>query len=167
MTTMTEQKTGTSVRKSVVVKTSQERAFKIFTDGFDSWWPRTHHIAGPNAAPVTKFVIEGKKGGRCYSEHADGSQCPWATVLAWEPPTRFVLAWQTTAQWSYEADLAKASEVEVSFTPFGDGTVRVDLEHRHFERHGESGNEIRKAVGSPGGWPDLMETYAKRVEQEG
>jgi hypothetical protein len=165
MATMTEQKAV--VRKTVVVTASQERAFKVFTEGFDTWWPRTHHIAGPNAAPPTKFVLEGKQGGRCYSEHADGSQCPWGTVLVWNPPARVVLAWQVTEQWSFEPDLAKTSEVEVTFTPLGDGTVRVDLEHRLFDRHGAGGDAIRKAVDSTGGWNDLLQLYAKRVEQEG
>ena len=34
----------TSVKKSIVVNTSVERAFEVFTSGFDSWWPRSHHI---------------------------------------------------------------------------------------------------------------------------
>jgi uncharacterized protein YndB with AHSA1/START domain len=167
MTSMTEQKTDATVRKSVVVKASQARAFKVFTEGFDTWWPRTHHIGGPNAAPVKKFVIEPKQGGRCYSEHADGSQCPWGSLLVWDPPSRFVMSWQITENWQFETDLAKSSEVEVSFTTLGDGTVRVDLEHRHFDRHGAGGDTIRKAVSAGGGWPELMELYAKRVEQEG
>ena len=32
------------VYKSIRVKASASRAFKIFTDDMDGWWPRTHHI---------------------------------------------------------------------------------------------------------------------------
>jgi len=32
------------VRKSVTVKATQEQAFRVFTEGFDTWWPREHHI---------------------------------------------------------------------------------------------------------------------------
>ena len=33
-----------SVRKSITVKASAERAFEVFTAEFDSWWPRITHI---------------------------------------------------------------------------------------------------------------------------
>jgi hypothetical protein len=41
MTGMTEQAV---VRKTITVKTSIEHAFSVFTESYDSWWPRTHHI---------------------------------------------------------------------------------------------------------------------------
>ena len=40
--------TGTTRVEPVVVTTtvdaSQDRAFTVFTDGLDSWWPASHHI---------------------------------------------------------------------------------------------------------------------------
>ena len=32
------------VSKSITVKASVEHAFRVFTEGFDTWWPREHHI---------------------------------------------------------------------------------------------------------------------------
>ena len=32
------------VRKSITVKATVEHAFKVYTDGYDTWWPRMHHI---------------------------------------------------------------------------------------------------------------------------
>ena len=34
----------TPVRKSVTVQASVDKAFRVFTEGVDTWWPRTHHI---------------------------------------------------------------------------------------------------------------------------
>ena len=161
MTTMVNETTDVPVRKSVTVNVSAARAFEVFTAEFDSWWPRSHHIG---SAPMTKAIIEGKVGGRCYSEQTDGADCAWGTVLVWEPPRRFVLAWQIDAAWHYEPDLAKSSEVEVRFTPESDGKTRVDLEHRHFGRHGPGGTVIRTAVDSPNGWGDLLALYAAQAE---
>jgi len=36
----------------------------------------------------------------------------------------------------------------------------VDLEHRHFERHGAGGATMRAGVDSTGGWNDLLQMYA-------
>jgi hypothetical protein len=77
-----------------------------------------------------------------------------------------VFAWQITHEWGYEPDLAKSSEVEIRFWPLGDGTTRVDLEHRHFERHGAGGTSIKTAVESTNGWADLLKMYGARVNDE-
>ncbi len=61
------------VRKSVTVKAPLEHAFKVFTEGFDTWWPRTHHIG---KFPMKKAILECRAGGRCYSEQEDGTDCP-------------------------------------------------------------------------------------------
>ena len=147
--------------KSVTVDTDVNHAFEVFTAGFDSWWPRTHHIG---ASPMKRAVIEGFVGGRCYSEQVDGTDCPWGEVTAWEPPRRFVFAWLISTDWKYEPDRSKASEVEVTFTSLQDGTTRVDLEHRHFERCGERGPLMRERVGAEGGWGGLLALFKATVE---
>ena len=57
-----------SVRRSVRVRANVERAFRVYTAELDSWWPKTHHIG---SSPMTRAVMEGHVGGRCYSEQAD------------------------------------------------------------------------------------------------
>jgi uncharacterized protein YndB with AHSA1/START domain len=162
MTGTTETAVTASVRKSVTVRASVERAFRVFTDDFDSWWPRTHHIG---KSPMKKGIVEGKAGGRCYTQQVDGTDCDWGRVLAWEPPHRVVLAWQITPEWGYQPDLAQSSEVEIRFTPTDDGGTRVDLEHRYLDRHGAGAASMRTAVDSEGGWGGLLKLYAARVEQ--
>lgn len=84
------------VRKKIVVAMSPERAFRIFTEGIDRWWPREHHIG---ESPLKRAVLEPRAGGRWYAVSEDGSECDTGKVLVWEPPRRLVLAWQITAQW--------------------------------------------------------------------
>jgi uncharacterized protein YndB with AHSA1/START domain len=158
MTTAPQQTSEAPVRKSITVKAGAERAFQVFTQGVDTWWPRTHHIG---KSPMKKIFIEGRAGGRCYSEQVDGTECDWGQVLAWEPPRRLVMAWQISHTWGYEPDLAKSSEVEVRFTPLADGSTRVDLEHRHFERQGEGAAAMRTAVDAPGGWTGILQLFAE------
>jgi uncharacterized protein YndB with AHSA1/START domain/uncharacterized damage-inducible protein DinB len=158
MAMVTEQ--STTVRKSVTVKASIDHAFNVFTDGFDTWWPRGHHIG---KKPLQKAIIEGRAGGRCLGREADGVECQWGTVTAWDPPRRLVIAWQIDPNWQFDADLAHASEVEITFTDEGGGLTRVDLEHRQIERHGPDFDKIRGAVSAPGGWSGLLQLFSKHA----
>lgn len=157
---MTDTTTLSPVLKTITVKASAEKAFRVFTAGLDTWWPKTHHIG---KSPMTRGILEGRVGGRCYSEQEDGTECDWGRILVWEPPHRFVMAWNVTPYWGYEPDPAKSSEVEVKFTPMGDST-RVDLEHRYFERHGAGADVMRTSIDSPGGWGGLMELFRAEAE---
>jgi len=150
-----------SVKKSITVNASVEHSFAVFTEGYDTWWPRSHHIG---KSPMAKAVIETYRGGRCYTTQVDGSECDWGRILEWDPPNRLLIAWQISAEWGYEPDLAKSSEVEITFTPTAEGGTRVDLEHRGFERMGAGGATMRTGVDSPGGWETLLQLFAERVK---
>ena len=150
-----------AVRKTITVEATPERAFQVFTAEYDSWWPRSHHIG---KSPMKRAIIEGRAGGRCYTEQQDGTDCDWGTVLVWDPPHRLVLAWQIDGKWQFEPDLTRSSEVEIRFTGEPGGRTRVDLEHRHLERHGADAAPIRTAIDGPGGWGALLQMYADRVK---
>jgi uncharacterized protein YndB with AHSA1/START domain len=81
-------------------------------------------------------------------------------VLVWEPPGRLVLAWQIAPDRAPEPNPARASEVEVRFVPQGPPGTRVELEHRGLSRHGADGDAYREALGSPDGWPLMLDRYA-------
>ena len=147
------------VRKSVFVNASPERAFDVFTAGIGRWWPKSHKI-GP--ADLDRPIIEPRTGGRWYELDVDGTECEIGKVAVWEPPHRLVLIWQLTPEFAYDPDLV--TEVEVQFTPEGNGT-RVDLEHRHIERMGEKAEAMRETVSGPGGWPALLELYAQETSK--
>ena len=157
---MTDSLAQMPVRKTIVVNASVSDAFEVFTDDIDSWWPRTHHIG---KSPMRRVIVEGKRGGRCYTEQEDGSEADWGRVLEWSPPHKLLIAWQITHEWGFQPDLAKASEVEVSFIAVSPKTTRVELEHRHFERQGAGGDVMRAAVDAPNGWTTIMSLYQGRV----
>jgi uncharacterized protein YndB with AHSA1/START domain/uncharacterized damage-inducible protein DinB len=156
--TMTTEQT-TAVQKSVTVKADVEHAFNVFTAGFDTWWPRSHHIG---KKPLQKAVIEPRVGGRCVGREADGNECQWGTVMAWEPPRRLVVAWHIAANFQVvDLDPSRSSEVEIRFTPEPGGMTRVDLEHRHLDRHGSDADKLRTAVAGPGGWGGLLQMFGR------
>jgi len=158
---MTIQAQETSVKSSVDVLAPIERAFRVFTEDIGSWWDPTHHIL---EGELAEMVFEPRVGGHVYDRGVDGSECRWARVLAYEPPHRFVISWDVSVQWRLETDPDKTSEVEVRFVELDGDHTRVELEHRNIERHGPGWEEMRDAVGSPGGWPAGMRAFAVRVE---
>ena len=81
MTTATEPTADRPIRKSITVKASAERAFRVFTEGVDAWWPRSHHIG---KSPMKKAIIEGRVGGRCFMQQIDGADCDWGRILVWD-----------------------------------------------------------------------------------
>ncbi|MDF2809974.1 MAG: hypothetical protein K0S56_1005 [Microvirga sp.] len=151
--------TPAPVRKSIIVKAEAVRAFEVFTAGMGRWWPGSHSIG---SSPMKAAVIEPRVGGRWFERGEDGSECDWGRVLAWEPPSRVVLAWQIDAAWRFDPTLV--TEVEVRFIPEGNAT-RVELEHRDIERFGDQAEAARGALDSPGGWSGLLERFAAAVAE--
>ena len=41
---------------------------------------------------------------RAGERAADGAECDWGRVAAWEPTSRVVLLWQITAEWKFDPD---------------------------------------------------------------
>lgn len=147
------------VRRSIFVKAPQSHAFEVFTSGIGDWWPKTHAIGD---AELDKPVIEPREGGRWYQLGVDGSECDIGKVLAWEPPSRLLLAWQLDPDWHFDSSLV--TEVEVIFTPEREGTL-VELEHRNLERMGERAGEMAEKIGSPGGWTAVLQHYSEASEK--
>ena len=152
-----------AIQGKVTVNAPIERAFRIFTESFTTWWPADYHIG---EADMAEAIIEPREGGRWYERGVDGSECDWGHVLAWEPPHRLVVTWQINGQWQYDPDLEHASEIEVRFTPEGSDQTTVELEHRLLHRL-VGGEAIRDSISGGGGWGALLAQYAKAVENEG
>jgi uncharacterized protein YndB with AHSA1/START domain len=146
---MTTKTSETAVQASVVVAAPIDKAFSVFTAGIGSWWPREHHVL---QGELAEMVFEPRAGGHVYDRATDGTECRWARVLDYEPPHRFVISWDINLQWQIETVPARCSEIEVHFLAEGPDQTRVELNHRHLDRHGEGWEQMRDAVGSPDGW---------------
>ena len=152
---MSEQTTS-PIMRTITVRCSAERAFRVFTEEMTTWWPLETHsraLDEDKNVKAEKVVFEGREGDRVYEVMSDGAEGNWATVLAWDPPHRVVLAWKPN-----DRPAEQHTELEVRFSPDGDGT-RVDLEHLGWERLGPDAEEAREGYAS--GWPRVFdELYA-------
>jgi uncharacterized protein YndB with AHSA1/START domain len=147
----------TVVRHHVVVDAPVERAFTTFTEGFGDFKPPEHNLLG---APIAETVFEPRVGGHILDRAEDGTECRWARVLAFEPPDRVVFSWDISPTWQIEPDPELTSEVEVRFVAAGPDRTRVELEHRHLDRHGPGWQSVRDGVDDAQGWPLYLARYA-------
>ena len=146
-----------AVRHQIVVEAPLEQAFSVFTDRFGDFKPPEHNLL---SSPITRTVFEPRVGGQIYDVAEDGSECRWARVLVYEPHERVVFSWDIGPTWEVEADPAKTSEVEVRFVEESPQRTRVELEHRHLDRHGPGWQSMGDGVAADAGWPLYLERYA-------
>ncbi len=150
------------IRSSVTVRTDPAHAFEVFTLRIDTWWPLEDYSRAVDqfegrGVRAERVEFQGRPGGRVLEHLSNGEVLPWAEVLEWEPPARFVLAWKPNAS------PFPPTELEVRFTPQGDGTL-VELEHRGWERLGELAEAARAQYGA--GWTQSLGLFVQVVERE-
>ena len=153
----------TVVRTQIVVEAPVAKAFAVFTERFGDFKPPEHNLL---AAPINETVFEPHVGGHIYDRAADGTECRWARVLACEPPERVVFSWDISPQWQVETDPDHTSEVEVRFIAEAPGRTRLELEHRHIERHGPGWEGVSKGVSEGQGWPLYLDRYASLFTED-
>jgi len=112
------------IRQSTMVRSSAAHTFDVFVRTLDQWWPLRTHSQG--AEEVVGVTFEERTGGRVYETWRDGQTRTWGTLLAWEPPIRFVMTW----------DLIEpvVTEVELTFRELGLSLTRVQVEHRGWDK---------------------------------
>jgi uncharacterized protein YndB with AHSA1/START domain len=147
---MNQQTSEIVIEKSVTVSAPVETAFRVFTEEIHTWWPlRTHAVDTDNSDMV---ILEEHEGGRLFERTPAGDEHVWGTVVSWEPPSRVGYTWhpgrgEETAQ-----------EVEVTFTPAGEGT-RVDVRHWGWEKLGDRLDETIASYNE--GWDLVIAEYAE------
>jgi uncharacterized protein YndB with AHSA1/START domain len=146
----TEAAESAPIKRSVTVDCSVEHAFATFTERIHEWWPLgTHSIDRYETGTAAETVVfQGGAGAQVYERTKNGEELKWAEVIAYDPPHRFVLAWNP----SREQDGPK-TEIEVTFTDEG-GKTRVELEHRGWEQLGPEAADARQSYSD--GWQPVL-----------
>jgi uncharacterized protein YndB with AHSA1/START domain len=144
---------------SVPVKAPPARAFDLFVTRMSDWWPKGRTL-GKN--PHVAIVIEPRDGGAWFERDAEGAEMQWGRVLAWEPPSRLLLAWQLDSQFRFSPDFM--TEVELTFAPAEAGGTLVRLEHRNLERYGADAALVASKVGP--GWREHVAQFGAYADAQ-
>jgi uncharacterized protein YndB with AHSA1/START domain len=125
-----------------------DHAFEVWTGRISSWWPRSHTVSAEAGAEV---MLEPRVGGRIYERTTAGDEHDWGEVTAFEPPRRLAYVWHI------RRDRADATEVTINFTSIDEGTTRVEIEHRGWERLGAEADAWRDR--NYAAWGTLLPRY--------
>jgi hypothetical protein len=110
-----------AIQKTIIVRCDLEKAFRVWTEQIDAWWPKGHSRSGD---PRTTVVLEPRLGGRFYERTPAGIEHAWGQVLAWDSPRHFAL------HWYLGSSPDQPTHVEVHFSTLANGDTRVDLVHQ-------------------------------------
>jgi uncharacterized protein YndB with AHSA1/START domain len=141
------------ISKSIRISLDVEAAYKLFTEGINSWWPldATHSVGKDQ---VVSCAVEGRVGGRVYETLQDGSEAIWGTIQAYEPPHLFATSWHPGN--SPEV----ATYLEVRFAA-GDSGTTVTLTHSGWEARGEEAASVREGYNT--GWDFVLGEFTQRA----
>jgi uncharacterized protein YndB with AHSA1/START domain len=132
-----------------------EHAFSLWATRTSLWWPKSHTVT---VDPELEIVFEPRVGGRIFERTATGREEDWGEIVAWEPPSRLGYLWHL------RQDRGDATEVEIRFVDKGDGSTRVEIEHRGWERLGSRGPARREA--NERGWDGLLPAFLAACQRE-
>jgi uncharacterized protein YndB with AHSA1/START domain len=131
-----------------------DRAFALWTDRIDTWWPSDHTVTGRDDARV---VLESGVGGRIFERTPDGDEYDWGEVTVWDPPARLDYLWHL------RRDRGDATEVSVRFVAQDDRTTRIEIEHSGWERLGAEAEVWRDR--NQDGWRSLAPHFVAAVHR--
>lgn len=117
------------VVKTLTVSAAPQRAFDIFLQRMEEWWPLHRMAVSPRVkgAPPVSLTVEAREGGRIYETAPDGETFEWGVIELCEPGLRVAFSWRPGLPEE------KATRVEVRFEPSGDGT-KVTLVHSGWDK---------------------------------
>ena len=127
------------IRQATIVRSDLDHTFSAFVRSIGAGWPVEVFSAGKDR--VRAVTVEERAGGSVYETWDDGTVVPWGELVAWTPPTGFVMTWGGTPQ---------PTEVELNFVPLGPSLTRVTVEHRGWEAMTEE--ELQRDCALPGGY---------------
>ena len=135
------------VIKTIVVPCSREKAFVVFVDEIDTWWPLGKRSVSAMKGGVAKSVsIDKRPGGRIVEIGHDSMAHLWGTVISYDPFDSLTM--------DFHIGLPKpatASVVSVRFTALGADRTRVVLTHSTWEAYGDLAGDMRGGYGSSWG----------------
>jgi hypothetical protein len=143
--------------KTIEVPCSQERAFRVFLEEMDSWWPLgkfTVSAMGGHAAEAIR--VEARQGGKIVEIGPDATEHLWGTIKSYDPYGYVSMDFHIPQP---DEVVESRSLVEVRFTALEKDRTRVELTQTNWEAFGKWAEMLRGGYGP--GWSVIFEQAYK------
>ena len=111
-----------------------EKAFDVYVEQMDVWWPRQGvfpYSFAPKSTRPQHIRFEARLGGRYFETFADGSEYVIGRITGWDPSARLIYTWRDPT-WPDE------TVISLHFAEDGNGT-RLNYEQHGFAQAGVAG----------------------------
>ena len=143
------------ITKTIEVPCSREKAFGVFVNEMESWWPLAKRSMSAHDGAIPKSLsIEAKHGGKIVEIGHDDKVHLWGTITSYDPHDSIVMDFHMGLPRGETASL-----VEVRFSALGKDRTRVELTQSNWEAYGELAEMMRNGYGS--GWVIIFEQAYK------
>jgi hypothetical protein len=141
--------------KTIEVPCSQEKAFDVFVNEMDSWWPLGKFtVSAYGGAPAKAIRVEAKQGGKIVEIGPNGAEYLWGTIKSYDPHDFVSMDFHIAPPGDETAD--SRSLIEVRFTALGNTRTRVVLTQSNWEAFGEKAAMLRD-LGYGKAWVAIFE----------
>jgi hypothetical protein len=141
--------------KTIEVPCSQERAFTVFLNEMDSWWPLGKFtVSAYSGEPAKAIRVDARQGGNIVEIGSKGTEYLWGTIKTYDPYDFVSMDFHIAPPGDETAD--SRSLVELRFTPLGKQRTRVVLTQSNWEAFGEKAAMLRD-LGYGKAWVPIFE----------
>lgn len=139
--------------KTIEVPCSQEKAFGVFLNEMDSWWPMGKFTCSAmGGAPAKAIRVEAREGGTITEIGPDDTEYYWGTILSYDPNESFSMDFHITRP---PMPRGVGSLVEVQFIALEYARTRVVLTQSNWEAMGDHAAMVHGGYGY--GWGLIFE----------
>jgi len=139
--------------KTIEVPCSQEKAFNVFVNDMNLWWPKSKFTTSVMAGGSAKEIrVDVTPGGKITEINTDGTEYEWGAFKVLDPHGFFSMDFHIP---SPDWKIGDFTLVEVTFTVVDSQRTHVELKQSNWEALGEMAESIRE--GYEYGWAPIFE----------
>ena len=141
------------LQRSIEVECGQHRAFEIFIERMESWWPLAKYSVSAMGGKKSKELrVEAKAGGKITEITADGREYLWGIIRVIDAPRFLSMEFHIPLP---DETVEDRSLVEVTFTVLSAHRTRVDLKQSNWEAFGKRAEMLQGGYGK--GWLEIFD----------
>ena len=143
------------VIKTIVVQCDQEKAFSLFVNKMDTWWPLDKFtVSAMGGKPAKSIRVDASEGGEIVEIGSDNSESLWGTINSIVPNESFNMNFHIPQPGEV---VSERSIVEIKFIEMSKEETKIELKQNNWEAFGDRAKDMQGGYG--GGWNMILNEF--------